>query len=78
MRRIKLTPVLLIFPVLIIAFIVKIHNHWTAFSFYFIMGFILIMSFALLIDRSSIPCYKLRTIWIIETVLIMLTLIFYK
>ena len=42
MKRIKLTPILLIFPISIIAFIVNIRRHWTAFSFYFIIGFILI------------------------------------
>ena len=62
----------------IIAFIVNIRRHWTAFSFYFIIGFILIMIFVLLVDRFSIPCYKLKTIWIIEIVLIILTLILYK
>ena len=44
----------------------------------FIIGFILIMIFVLLVDRFSIPCYKLKTIWIIEIVLIILTLILYK
>ena len=78
MKRIKLTPILLIFPISIIAFIVNIRRHWTAFSFYFIIGFILIMIFVLLVDRFSIPCYKLNTIWIIEIVLIILTLILYK
>ena len=78
MKRIKLTPILLIFPISIIAFIVNIRRHWTAFSFYFIIGSILIMIFVLLVDRFSIPCYKLKTIWIIEIVLIILTLILYK
>ena len=52
MKRIKLTPILLIFPISIIAFIVNIRRHWTAFSFYFIIGFILIMIFVLLVDRK--------------------------
>ena len=36
------------------------------------------MIFILLVDRFSIPCYKLKTIWIIEIVFIILTLILYK
>ena len=80
MKRIKLTPILLIFPISIIAFIVNIRRHWTAFSFYFIIGFILITAVINLFMGSafSIPCYKLKTIWIIEIVLIILTLILYK
>ena len=78
MKKIEITPVLLIFPVAIIAYIKDVSHPWTAFSFYMIVGFILMMCFVLLIDRSSLPPhYRLRTIWIIETICIILVLFLY-
>lgn len=52
MKRIKWTPVLLLFPISIIIFIIDMRSEaWTPFSLFFIIGFILMMCLLLLIDR---------------------------
>ena len=55
MKRIKWTPVLLLFPISIIIFIIDMRSEaWTPFSLFFIIGFILMMCLLLLIDRFFI------------------------
>ena len=77
MKRIKWTPVLLLFPISIIIFIIDMRSEaWTPFSLFFIIGFILMMCLLLLIDRFFIIWFKQKSIWIVEIVLIILVLIY--
>ena len=77
MKRIKWTPVLLLFPISIIIFIIDMRSEaWTPFSLFFIIGFILMMCFLLLIDRFFIIWFKQKSVWIVEIVLIILVLIY--
>lgn len=76
MKRIKWTPVLLLFPISIIIFIIDMRSEaWTPFSLFFIIGFILMMCL-LLIDRFFIIWFKQKSVWIVEIVLIILVLIY--
>ena len=77
MKRIKWTPVLLLFPISIIIFIIDMRSEaWTPFSLFFIIGFILMMCLLLLIDRFFIIWFKQISVWIVEIVLIILVLIY--
>lgn len=77
MKRIKWTPVLLLFPISIIIFIIDMRSEaWTPFSLFFIIGFILMMCLLLLIDRFFIIWFKQKSVWIVEIVLIILILIY--
>lgn len=77
MKRIKWTPVLLLFPISIIIFIIGMRSEaWTPFSLFFIIGFILMMCLLLLIDRFFIIWFKQKSVWIVEIVLIILVLIY--
>ena len=77
MKRIKWTPVLLLFPISIIIFIIDMRSEaWTPFSLFFIVGFILMMCLLLLIDRFFIIWFKQKSVWIVEIVLIILVLIY--
>ena len=77
MKRIKWTPVLLLFPISIIIFIIDMRSEaWTTFSLFFIIGFILMMCLLLLIDRFFIIWFKQKSVWIVEIVLIILVLIY--
>ena len=77
MKRIKWTPVLLLFPISIIIFTIDMRSEaWTPFSLFFIIGFILMMCLLLLIDRFFIIWFKQKSVWIVEIVLIILVLIY--
>ena len=77
MKRIKWTPVLLLFPISIIIFIIDMRSEaCTPFSLFFIIGFILMMCLLLLIDRFFIIWFKQKSVWIVEIVLIILVLIY--
>ena len=77
MKRIKWTPVLLLFPISIIIFRIDMRSEaWTPFSLFFIIGFILMMCLLLLIDRFFIIWFKQKSVWIVEIVLIILVLIY--
>ena len=77
MKRIKWTPVLLLFPISIIIFIIDMRSEaWTPFSLFFIIGFILMMCLLLLIDRFFIIWFKQKSVRIVEIVLIILVLIY--
>ena len=77
MKRIKWAPVLLLFPISIIIFIIDMRSEaWTPFSLFFIIGFILMMCLLLLIDRFFIIWFKQKSVWIVEIVLIILVLIY--
>ena len=77
MKRIKWTPVLLLFPISIIIFIIDMRSEaWTPFSLFFIIGFILMMCLLLLIDCFFIIWFKQKSVWIVEIVLIILVLIY--
>lgn len=77
MKRIKWSPVLLLFPISIIIFIIDMRSEaWTPFSLFFIIGFILMMCLLLLIDRFFIIWFKQKSVWIVEIVLIILVLIY--
>ena len=77
MKRIKWTPVLLLFPISIIIFIIDMRSEaWTPFSLFFIIGFILMMCLLLLKDRFFIIWFKQKSVWIVEIVLIILVLIY--
>ena len=77
MKRIKWTPVLLLFPISIIIFIIDMRSEaWTPFSLFFIIGCILMMCLLLLIDRFFIIWFKQKSVWIVEIVLIILVLIY--
>ena len=79
MKRIKWTPVLLLFPISIIIFIIDMRSEaWTPFSLFFIIGFILMMCLLLLIDRFFIIWFKQKSVWIVEIVLIILVLIYLR
>ena len=77
MKRIKWTPVLLLFRWSIIRVIIDMRSEaWTPFSLFFIIGFILMMCLLLLIDRFFIIWFKQKSVWIVEIVLIILVLIY--
>ena len=77
MKRIKWTPVLLLFPISIIIFIIDMRSEaWTPFSLFFIIGFILMMCLLLLIDRFFIIWFKQKSVWTVEIVLIILVIIY--
>ena len=77
MKRIKWTPVLLLFPISIIIFIIDMRSEaWTPFSLFFIIGFILMMCLLLLIDRFFVIWFTQKSVWIVEIVLIILVLIY--
>ena len=77
MKRIKWNPVLFLFPISIIIFIIDMRSEaWTPFSLFFIIGFILMMCLLLLIDRFFIIWFKQKSVWIVEIVLIILVLIY--
>ena len=78
MKKIKITPLLFLTPVSIVLYVLYIRSGvWTPFSLIFIIGFILIVSVALLIDRAIVGQLKLKVIWGIEIVLIILAVIFF-
>ena len=77
MKRIKWTPVLLLFPISIIIFIIDMSSEaWTPFSLFLIIGFILMICLLLLIERFFIIWFKQKSVWIVEIVLIILVLIY--
>lgn len=77
MRKIKITPVLLFVPISIISLILEMHfSRWTIWGIIFIVIFALIMGVLLLIDRCVILWFKLKTVCIVEIVLIILWLIY--
>ena len=77
MKRINWTPVLLLFPISIIIFIIDMRSEaLTPFSLFLIIGFILMMCLLLLIDRFFIIWFKQKSVWIVEIVLIILVLIY--
>ena len=79
MKRIKWTPVLLLFPISIIIFIIDMRSEaWTPFSLFFIIGFILMMCLLLLIDRFFIIWFKQKSVWIVEIVLILVLIYVFK
>ena len=79
MKRIKWTPILLSFPILTIGYALHLRygGGWTPFSLLIIIGFILMMCFILIIDRSLVSSLKLRTIWIGEIILIIFGVIYF-
>lgn len=77
MKKIKITPIILLSPAIILLFMWNIYsNAWTSFSPYLIIVFLVIIFWALLFDRfiASLP-YRLRYLWLIELALIILIII---
>ena len=77
MRRIKWSPILILFP-----FIRTLHTLWrayicvwTAFSFYIIIGFIAIMLIVLLLDRFFVMCVTIKMLWLTEILVILFALL---
>ena len=77
MRRIKWSPILILFP-----FIITLHTLWraficvwTAFSFYIIIGFIAIMLIVLLLDRFFVMCVTIKMLWLTEILVILFALL---
>lgn len=78
MKKVKITPILLLFPISIIIYILDIYwGVWTPFSLFFIIGFVLIMCLILLLDRAIIIHLKLKKVWIIEIICIILVIAFF-
>ena len=78
MKKVKLTPILLFFPISIIgyALILCYKPGWIPFRLLFIIGFTLIMCIMFLIDRLIASQLKLKTIWVVEIILIIVGFIF--
>ncbi|SHI36520.1 hypothetical protein SAMN05444350_101281 [Bacteroides stercorirosoris] len=79
MRRIKWSPILILFP-----FIITLHTLWrayvcvwTAFSFYIIIGFIAAMLIVLLLDRFFVMCVTIKTLWLTEILVILFALLMF-
>ena len=72
MRKIKWTPILVLFPILIIAFILYMiyYSTWTPFSLPAIFVFIFVTCVTLFVDRILILWIKLKVIWFSEIVII--------
>jgi len=71
MKKIKWTPMLFFFPVSIGLYVLdSIQSTWTPFSFPFIVGFVLIMCLALLLDRFWVMYATIKMVWIIEILMI--------
>lgn len=79
MKKINWTPFLISAPVLMILHTVwRIYfSTWTAFSFYLIIGFIVIACIILLLDRFFIMCASAKVVWIIETIAVVLAILLF-
>lgn len=72
---------LFFFPVSIGLYVLhSLQIKWTPFTFPFIVGFVLIMCLALLLDRFFVMCVTAKTVWITETAMIIsaVLLFFYQ
>ncbi len=78
MKKVKLTPILLFFPISIIGYALHLcyRPGWIPFRLLFIIGFVFIMYMFFLIDRSIVSQLRLRTIWILEIILIIIGVTF--
>ena len=79
MKKIRLTPILLLFPILIIVFIFNMvyYSKWTPFSLPAIFIFIFIMCIVLFIDRILIIWLKSKIIWFSEIAVIVILLVYF-
>lgn len=77
MKNWKLTPFLITYPLLIALFVLYVYSQvWTPFSMVFIIGFIIIISLVLLLERLVIRGMSMKKIWIVESILELLLTIF--
>lgn len=77
MKKIKVTPVLLLWSILIIGYILDLCNGvWTPFSGVFMIAFIIIMCLAIFYDRFFVAYFRLRDVWIAEFIFILLAVLF--
>ena len=78
MRKIKWTPIIVLFPILMIAFILNIiyYSTWTPFSLPAIFVFMFIMCVTLFVDRILVLWIKLKVIWFSEIVIITILYIY--
>lgn len=78
MRNRKITPFLMAYPFAIILYITYVYlGTWTPFSLMFIIGFIVVSSFFLLLDRFFIKAETdLRRVWIVESIFLLLFTIY--
>lgn len=79
MKKIKWSPILILFP-----FLIVLHTLWrayicvwTAFSFPLIVGFMIMMLIVVLLDRFFVMCVTIKIAWIIETVILMATILLF-
>lgn len=80
MKILKLTPILLGFPVYIIGFIIYIRygQRWTPFHILFIIIFFVFMSVLLLMERIVLICslkVNFKKLWMMETIFMLFVLI---
>lgn len=80
MKILKLTPILLGFPVYIIGLIIYLiyGQRWTPFQILFIIIFFVFMSMLLLVERMVLACcleVNIKKLWIMETIFMFFVLI---
>lgn len=79
MKKVNWSPILISAPILIILHTLwRIYfSVWTAFSFYLIIGFIIIACISLLFDRFFILCVNAKAVWIIEAIVIICAILLF-
>lgn len=75
----KWTPILISAPILIMLHTLwRIYiSVWTAFSFYLIIGFVVIACIFILLDRFFVQCVTRKVVWIVEIVVILCAILLF-
>lgn len=73
----KITPFLIVLPIVITYFVRKVCSTWTGFSLVFVIAFVILFAISLVVERVITCNSNLKSIWIIELIIIMLLLVLY-
>lgn len=76
MKRFKITPVLLLAPVLTVLYILHIQSGWTSFSLILILVSVIVMLLIITVDRLLVTKSNLKRAWIVESILILLIVLY--
>lgn len=78
MKKWRVTPFLIAYPLVIILFIYSIYKGvWTAFSIYFIFGFIIFTSLIFFIERMIVKTKNIKRVWQVESIIIIISSLCY-
>lgn len=79
MKKVKWTPILILFlPLIIVHTLLMIYViPWTTFSIYLIIGFISLLCVALAVDRAVIGLYNIHTIRKVEGVILIFSFLIF-